>query len=92
MELEAWPKNGDPMRAAIKAIKVDGPNAAARDALRAASEELAGMGASLQFVACSEFSLIADAVAPTVKAVDTVDLLAQKIVEVAQFPAADTID
>ncbi len=38
----------------------------------------------LQFVACSEFSLIADSVAPNVSAVDTIDLLVREIIKFAQ--------
>jgi aspartate racemase len=75
-----WPEQDAAMLAAIKRIKAEGPVAAARSALLAASSELADARADLQFIACSEFSLIADSVAPTVSAVDTVDLLAQAIV------------
>ncbi|PTX61342.1 aspartate/glutamate racemase family protein [Sulfitobacter mediterraneus] len=79
-----WPKEDDAMLAAIRAIKVEGPTTAVRQTLRAASEELAAAGGMLQFVACSEFSLIADSVAPNVSAVDTIDLLAREIIKFAQ--------
>ena len=79
-----WPEQDDPMLAAIRAIKTHGPCAPARDALRKASFELDNAGAGLQLVACSEFSLIADSVAPGVRAVDTVDVLARAIVDFAQ--------
>lgn len=79
-----WPKDDDAMLTAIRAIKVEGPTTAVRQILWAASQELAAAGGMLQLVACSEFSLIADSVAPNVSAVDTVDLLARKIIKFAQ--------
>ena len=79
-----WPENDDQMLAAIRMIKVNGPCTAARDALQAASRDLETTGASLQFIACSEFSIIADSVAPGVQAVDTIDLLAHAIIAHSQ--------
>lgn len=75
-----WPEDGAQMLAAIRTIKAEGPVDTARATLRAASAELAAAGAQMQLIACSEFSLIADSVAPGVQAVDTIDLLAQAIV------------
>jgi aspartate racemase len=65
---------------AIRAIKAQGPTEAARAALAAASAELLARGARVQMVACTEFSLIADAVAPGVTAFDTIDVLVEAIV------------
>ncbi|CUH51162.1 cysteate racemase [Shimia marina] len=79
-----WPSKYDPMLAAVRTIKAEGPGGMARDTLLAASQELAAAGAGLQFVACSEFSLIADSVAPDANAVDTVDLLVQAIIAIAR--------
>lgn len=76
-----WPERDSEMLAAIRQIKADGPVHAARDALMLASSELLAAGARLQFIACSEFSLISDSVASGVQPVDTVDLLAQAIVD-----------
>lgn len=76
-----WPDPDDAMLSAIKLIKADGPVQAARDSLTRASSELLKTGATLQFIACSEFSLIADSVASGVQAVDTIDLLAQAIID-----------
>ncbi|MCK0142790.1 amino acid racemase [Aliiroseovarius sp. F20344] len=84
-----WPKRDEPMLDAIRSIKAEGPGATSRAALHAASEELLKSGAKLQFVACSEFSLIADSVSPEAHVVDTIDLLTQAIVETAQMDAAD---
>ena len=67
------------MLAAIRQIKADGPEPAARAALFAASHELAARGAAVQMIACTEFSMIADAVTQGITAFDTLDLLVQAI-------------
>ena len=67
------------MLAAIRQIKSAGPQPAARAALLAASHELAARGAAVQMIACTEFSLIADAVTQGITAFDTLDLLVQAI-------------
>jgi len=76
-----WPKQNDRMLDAIRMIKSDGPCSSACEILLAASVELVAAGADLQFIACSEFSLIANSVAQNAKAVDTLDLLVEAIVE-----------
>ena len=78
-----WPDHDDALLAAIKIIKSHGPSTTARETLLAASVLLGRKGADLQFIACSEFSLIADSVAPGVTAVDTLDLLTREIVSFA---------
>lgn len=78
-----WPERDEAMLAAIRAIKSHGACAPAREALHAASADLSEAGVEFQFVACSEFSLIADSVAPGVRAVDTVDVLARAIIDFA---------
>ena len=78
-----WPRDDEQMLVAIRAIKSDGASKSARDTLKAASDELVAAGTGLQYVACSEFSIIADCVAPEASAVDTLDLLVSAIVEVA---------
>ena len=70
--------------AAIRQIKAEGPEPATRATLRAASEDLAARGAGVQMIACTEFSLIPDAVAPRITAFDTLDLLVRAIKEFAQ--------
>jgi aspartate racemase len=65
---------------AIRSIKAHGPTDAARAALTATSAELLSRGGRVQMVACTEFSLIADAVAPGVTAFDTLDALVDEIV------------
>lgn len=63
------------MLAAIRQIKADGAQADARQSLLTASTDLASRGASVQLIACTEFSLIAESVAPDVRAFDTLDVL-----------------
>lgn len=76
-----WPERDAAMLMAIRQIKAEGPVPQARDALMQASLELSAAGSQMQFIACSEFSLIADNVADGAQSVDTVDLLAQAIVD-----------
>ncbi|MGL4320888.1 MAG: aspartate/glutamate racemase family protein [Paracoccaceae bacterium] len=83
-----YPTDETSMLAAIRQIKSHGPQEAARSALNAASDELLAKGASVQMIACTEFSLIPDAIAPGVSAFDTLDLLAQAIKEFAQHHSA----
>lgn len=66
--------------AAIRQIKAQGPRPEARAALMQASAELVARGAGVQMIACTEFSLIPDAVAPRVSAFDTLDRLVGEIV------------
>lgn len=70
----------DALLAVIRRVKADGPSRAARDGLTEASARLAGEGAGIQMIACTEFSLIADAVAPEAQAFDTLDCLVRAIV------------
>jgi aspartate racemase len=75
-----WPTDDAPMLAAIRAIKAQGACAPARETLAAASAQLAARGAAFQFIACSEFSLIADSAAPDATTIDTLDLLVRDII------------
>ena len=81
-----WPNQDDRMLDAIRMIKSDGPCSSAREILLAASVELEAAGADLQFIACSEFSLIANCVEPNAKAVDTIDVLVEAIVAFSSAP------
>ncbi len=72
------------MLAAIRGIKAAGPTAPARATLRAASEDLLALGAGVQMIACTELSLIADATAPGAVVFDTLDVLAEAIVDFAR--------
>lgn len=78
-----WPDDDAPMLAAIREIKAGGDQGAAKT-LAAAAQELAGRGAGLILVACTEYSLLADRLAPPVPVVDTLDILVREIVAFAQ--------
>lgn len=75
----AYPTNEGALLSAIRHIKAEGPTEAARALLRAASADLLAQGARIQMIACTEFSLVADAVAPGVNAFDTLDCLIEGI-------------
>jgi aspartate racemase len=68
------------MLAAIRQIKAEGPQPQARQALQAASADLLARGATVQMIACTEFSLIPDAVSPQAAVFDTLDCLVREIV------------
>lgn len=79
-----YPGDEAAMLAAIRQIKAQGPAAEARRALAAASAEVAARGARVQMIACTEFSLIPEAVAPGVTVFDTLDVLVAAIVDFAR--------
>lgn len=84
-----YPQDDAAMLAAIRRIKADGATPAARAALAAASAELAARDARVQMIACTEFSLISEAVAPAVRAFDTLDRLVDGIIAFATLDSAD---
>jgi len=71
------------MLAAIRSLKAQGANDGARATLAQASAQLWADGAAVQMIACTEFSLIADAVAPQARVFDTLDQLVKGIVAFA---------
>jgi aspartate racemase len=73
----------DVMLAAIRAVKAGGPSPATRAVLVAASRALLAQGATVQVIACTEFSLMADAVAAGTEVFDTLDVLVDGIVAFA---------
>lgn len=74
-----WPEEDDAPLSAIREIKRTGASASARAALGALSADLQARGATLQMIACSEFSMISDATAPGTQVLDTLDVLANAI-------------
>jgi aspartate racemase len=78
-----YPSDEAAMLATIRQIKASGPGPQAHSLLQAASKELLGHGASVQMVACTEFSLIPDATAMGVTAFDTLDVLVAAIKDFA---------
>lgn len=79
-----YPEDETATLAAIRGIKTGGATDAGRDALERASQDLRGRGADVQMIACTEFSLIAEATAPGIRAFDTLDTLVGLITDFAQ--------
>ena len=77
------------MLAAIRQIKSQGPQPAARATLLAQSIDLANRGAKVQLIACTEFSLIAESVSPQALAFDTLDILVDAISKFAHAEGAE---
>ena len=71
------------MLAAIRAIKAGGDLGGARATLARASAELLAKGCTVQMIACTEFSLIPDALAAGVTGFDTLDQLVRGLVAFA---------
>lgn len=65
----------------IRHIKAGGARDEAVTGLMALSQELLASGASVQMIGCTEFSLVADAIAPGARAFDTLDCLVEAIVD-----------
>lgn len=78
-----YPEDEATLLSTIRRIKAQGPDATARQALAAASAGLLARGATVQMIACTEFSLIADALARGVLAFDTLDVLVAAICDFA---------
>ncbi|NJM83206.1 MAG: aspartate/glutamate racemase family protein [Tabrizicola sp.] len=79
-----YPEDDAAMLSAIRKIKAEGPVPAARSVLAGASAALLSAGARVQMVACTEFSLAADAVSTEAHAFDTLDVLTEAIVAFAK--------
>lgn len=79
----AYAPDQDALLSAIRSIKKNGDTPAVRGLLNNASSSLRDEGADLQLIACTEFSIVADAVAEGVTAIDTLDVLVTEIVRFA---------
>jgi aspartate racemase len=84
-----YAKDDEAVLSIIRRIKADGPVAETRKALAAVSRGLLARGTTVQMVACTEFSLIADAVDADAVSFDTLDQLASGIIAFATESAAD---
>lgn len=74
-----WPADEAPLLDAIRTIKARGPVPEARLVLARTAADLAEAGADLLCVACTEFSLIVDAIDPVLPYIDTLDVLVAAI-------------
>lgn len=75
-----YPADQDGLLQAIKRVKREGSNDTSRGLLRAASDSLT---AQVQIIACTEFSLISDALPTHIHAIDTLDVLTRAIIRFA---------
>ncbi|MEI2805312.1 MAG: amino acid racemase [Albidovulum sp.] len=85
-----YPEDEAALLSAIRRIKAAGADGTARDVLGAVSAGLVARGARVQMIACTEFSLIADAVAEDAVAFDTLDVLVEAIRDFALCCGAGT--
>lgn len=85
-----YPEDEAAMLATIRRIKTAGPEPETASALRAASNALLQRGAQVQMIACTEFSLLADATADGATAFDTLDVLVAAIKAFAVGDGAGT--
>ncbi|SMY06687.1 aspartate/glutamate racemase family protein [Flavimaricola marinus] len=75
-----YPADQEAMLTAIRQIKTHGPNETSASILRAASDS---MDTPVQILACTEFSLIADALPDRITTIDTLDVLTGAIIRFA---------
>ena len=73
----AYPGEEDALLAAIRDVKAGRDPAAARDTISGAAEALAANGAGAVLVACTEFSIHADAATGPLPVIDTLDVLVE---------------
>jgi len=78
-----YPAEEAPLLGAIRAIKAGRELEAARAALRVAGDALLAQGAETLVIGCSEFSIIADALSPARRTVDSLDVLVDAILRFA---------
>ena len=76
-----YPANQHQMLDAIRAVKINSGDRSARQTMRNAAQELTDRGADCLLIACSELSIIADTVPLGIPCLDTIDILAQAIIE-----------
>lgn len=81
-----YPGEEAPMLAAIRAVKAGRDLELARATLREAGDALLAAGGERLVVGCSEFSLIADALRPEARVLDSLDVLADAVVSFATQP------
>ena len=82
-----YPAAEEAMLGAIRRIKATGPDHEAERVLRRASDMLLQRGATVQMIACTEFSLLAGCTAEGAAAFDTLDVLVGAIKDFATQPS-----
>jgi aspartate racemase len=69
--------------ATIRRIKSEGATDATRAGLAVASAALQDQGVAVHMIACTEFSLVADAIIPGIRSFDTLDCLVEAMIAFA---------
>lgn len=84
-----YPSDETALLDAIRSLKRMGPTPEAEAAARRAIDEVAGRGAGVALIACTEFSMLAGPWRPDVPVIDTLELLAEAVVAFATGGADD---
>jgi len=78
-----YPDPSDALLGCIQSIKRHGASDEARNVLKDCALALHAAGAEVVLIACSELSIIHDAVPEQVRSIDTIDVLAEAVVKFA---------
>jgi len=76
-----YPTDQDKLLGIIRAIKSNSKDPDARHTLGITARELVDQGADVLLIACSELSIIADAIPPAFSCLDTIEVLAEEIIK-----------
>ncbi len=76
-----YPADQQRMLDTIRSLKIDSNDIAGRQFLAKSAQELIENGADILLIACSELSIIADAIPADYPRLDTIDVLAEAIIE-----------
>ena len=78
-----WPDDSNKMLQALELIKKEGLTETVKTIVQEASDELAEAGAAIQLIACSEFSLLSNALqnGPQ-RCIDTLDVLVRELIKI----------
>lgn len=82
-----WPHNKEQMLKIIQHVKQFGPTNESAKALQNISLQLANHGATIQLIACSEFSILKTMFKKNRKilVLDTLDILVKRIIQIARY-------
>ena len=78
-----YPEENDSLLDVIRQVKAEGPSDKPKSRFETISTALASSGARVQIIACTEFSLIADAANRHATAIDALDCLVDGVIEFA---------
>ncbi len=78
-----YPADQTRMLDAIRRVKIDSNDSTARQIMENAARELMEQGADILLVACSELSIIVDAIQASIPRFDTIDILAEAVINFA---------